>query len=90
MPLQQHPHPQPLRSVKLLLWPVALALMLAACAAPDELTPGALAAQGKPRSAPWQAQLSIPAPADASRRLTEGEGEIVVASAIAAHEMRRP
>ena len=65
---------------------MAAALALAGCAKPEELTPGSLA-QGKP-PAPWQA--AVAAAAEASRRLTEGEGEMVVANAVAAHEKRRP
>ena len=68
-------------------WPVAMALGLTACASPPELTPGALAVSGK-RPAPWEAQVA--ARSDAVRRLSEGEGEIVVANAVAAHEKRRP
>jgi hypothetical protein len=64
-----------------------VALALAACADPRELTPGALAISGK-RTASWEAEVS--ARSDAARRLSEGEGEIVVANAVAAHERRRP
>jgi hypothetical protein len=64
-----------------------MALGLAACTNPSELTPGALAIAGK-RSTPWEAQVS--ARSDEVRRLSEGEGEIVVANAVAAHEKRRP
>jgi hypothetical protein len=65
-----------------------MALGLAACASPPpELTPGALPVSGK-RPAPWEAQVS--ARSDAARPLSEGEGEIVVSNAVAAHERRRP
>jgi hypothetical protein len=49
--------------------------------------PGAIA--GAKAQSPWQAHLNLPPP-DVSRRLSDGEGEFVVAGAIAAHEMRRP
>jgi hypothetical protein len=39
-------------------------------------------------TAPWQTQAAPSA--EAVRPLSDGEGELVVASAIAAHEMRRP
>jgi hypothetical protein len=73
-------------------WPVAMALGLTACVSPPELTPGsltpgAIALSGK-RPAPWEARVA--ARSDAERRLSEGEGEIVVANAVAAHEKRRP
>ncbi|HEX5999065.1 MAG TPA: hypothetical protein VFZ16_06680 [Hyphomicrobiaceae bacterium] len=38
--------------------------------------------------APWQTRASVTV--EAVRALTEPEGELVVATAIAAHEMRRP
>jgi hypothetical protein len=66
---------------------VAMAMSLAGCAQPSELAPGAIAGARAP--SPWQAQLNLPPP-DYSRRLSDGEGEFVVAGAIAAHEMRRP
>jgi hypothetical protein len=69
------------------LWPVAMALGLAACTDPRELAPGAIADSGG-RAVPWEAQVS--ARSDEVRRLSEGEGEIVVANAVAAHEKRRP
>jgi hypothetical protein len=62
------------------------ATLLPGCANPDDLRPGSLAAQGK--MTPWQA--AVAASADASRRLSDGEGETVVANAVAAHEKRRP
>jgi hypothetical protein len=66
----------------------ALAVGLAGCAQPGELlAPGAIAGVRAP--SPWQVQLNLPPP-DYSRRLSDGEGEFVVAGAIAAHEMRRP
>jgi hypothetical protein len=68
-------------------WPVAIALGLTACARSPELTPGSIAIP-RERSAPWEAQVSTRS--DAERRLSEGEGEIVVANAVAAHEQRRP
>jgi hypothetical protein len=82
--------PQRPRLMRLLvhaLWPATMALALAACANPRELTPGALAVAGK-RAAPWEAEVSPRS--DAERRLSEGEGEVVVANAVAAHEKRRP
>jgi hypothetical protein len=63
-----------------------MAMGLHGCANPDDLKPGALPAAG--RAAPWQA--AVAASADASRRLSDGEGETVVANAVAAHEKRRP
>ena len=91
----QHPTPPrfprlrpPSRALRLppwlLLWPMAATLT--GCANPDELRPGALASEAK--APPWQA--AVAAAADASRRLTDGEGETVVANAVAAHEKRRP
>jgi hypothetical protein len=81
--------PSQLRLVKRALRPSAMAvgfaLGLGACAGPSELTPGAISGA---RLAPWQAQLTLTLAAD--RRLSDGEGEVVVAAAIAAHEMRRP
>jgi type IV pilus biogenesis protein CpaD/CtpE len=84
---QQRPNLARLRLPVQAFWPVAMALGLNACASPPELAPGAIAISGE-RSAPWQAQVS--ARSDAARRLSEGEGEIVVANAVAAHEKRRP
>ena len=65
----------------------SVALGLAGCAQPS-LPPLGANAGAKPPS-PWQAQLNLPPP-DVSRRLSDGEGEFVVAGAIAAHERRRP
>jgi hypothetical protein len=59
---------------------------LGGCARPPELAPGAIAGA---KLAPWQAQLTL-APPMVDRRLSEGEGEFVMAAAIAAHEKRRP
>jgi hypothetical protein len=59
---------------------------LSGCANPDDLRPGSIAAHGQ--TPPWQA--AVAAAADASRRLSDGEGETVVATAVAAHEKRRP
>jgi hypothetical protein len=64
-----------------------MALGLAGCTDPRELAPGALGTSGK-RVAAWEAQVS--ARSDAARRLSDGEGENVVANAVAAHEKRRP
>jgi hypothetical protein len=62
------------------------AAALAGCANPRELMTGAL---GAPLAvAPWQTRAAPSA--EAVRPLSEGEGELVVASAIAAHEMRKP
>ncbi len=83
----QRPSRKRLRLLANALWPAAMALGLTACANPRELMPGALAISGK-RPAPWEAEVS--ARSDASRRLSEGEGEVVVANAVAAHEKRRP
>jgi hypothetical protein len=73
-------------------WPALLACTLAAaaglagCANPRELMTGSTGIS-MPVAA-WQTQA---APSiEAVRPLTDGEGEMVVASAIAAHEMRRP
>ena len=64
----------------------AAAAMTAACANPRELMTGSTGRSAA--SAGWQAQA---APSiEAMRALSEGEGELVIASAIAAHEMRRP
>jgi hypothetical protein len=59
---------------------------MAGCASPRELMTGSTG-----RAVPvasWQAQAAPTV--EAVRPLSEGEGELVVASAIAAHEMRRP
>jgi hypothetical protein len=52
-------------------------MAFAGCSKPDELTPASIAATAE-------------RPAEASRPLSDREGEFVVAGAIAAHEMRRP
>ena len=68
-----------------------LAGCLAGCANPHELLTGsnrALSVGGPVAVAPWQTRASVAA--EAVRALTEPEGELVVATAIAAHEMRRP
>jgi hypothetical protein len=85
--LLQHPGPKRLRLLAQAAWSVVMALGLPACTDPRELTPGALAISDK-HPAPWEAQVS--ARSDAARRLSDGEGEIVVANAVAAHEKRRP
>jgi hypothetical protein len=58
---------------------------LGGCGRPPELAPSAIAGA---KLAPWQAQLTLPPTVD--RRLSDGEGEFVMAAAIAAQEMRRP
>ncbi|MBO0764331.1 MAG: hypothetical protein J2P50_07065 [Hyphomicrobiaceae bacterium] len=63
---------------------LGFALGLSGCAKPLELAPGVAGA----KIAPWQAQLTL-SPA-AERPLSDGEGEFVVAAAIAAQEKRRP
>jgi hypothetical protein len=83
----QRPRHKRMRLLAQAVWPVALALGLSACANPPQLTPGALVASGK-RATPWEAEVA--ARSDAARRLSEGEGEVVVANAVAAHERRRP
>jgi len=83
----QRPRRKRLRLLAQAGWPVAMALGLGACANPRELAPGALPASGK-RVAAWEAEVS--ARSDAARRLSDGEGETVVANAVAAHEKRRP
>ncbi|HWE16996.1 MAG TPA: hypothetical protein VG758_07425 [Hyphomicrobiaceae bacterium] len=84
----QHLYPPRLRRP---LWHLAMALGLAACARPSELAPAAGAGTSRAlAAAPWQAQLAVATAPDASRLLTDGEGEVLVASAIAAHERRRP
>jgi hypothetical protein len=65
---------------------VGVALGLGGCARPPELAPGAIAGA---KAAPWQAQLTLSPPL-VDRRLSDGEGEFVMAAAIAAHEKRRP
>jgi hypothetical protein len=68
------------------VWPLAAALALVACSKPGEIASASITAPGGP---PAAARLSWPPP-DVTRRLSDGEGEIVVAGAIAAHEMRHP
>jgi hypothetical protein len=83
------PNPSHLRLVCRPLLACALAATAAlagGCAKPQELMTGAT---GRPvAAAPWQTQAAPSA--EAVRPLSDGEGELVVASAIAAHEMRRP
>jgi hypothetical protein len=64
----------------------AAAALAGGCANPRELLTGST---GRPLTvAPWKTQAA--AATEAVRPLSEGEGELVVASAIAAHEMRKP
>ena len=72
---------------------MVLVTALTGCARPDQPLPGATAAHYgglacRPAIAPWQTQAS--AFAEAVRSLSEPEGEVVVATAIVAHEMRHP
>jgi hypothetical protein len=81
-PASLRPNPRALLACTL----VAAAAVAGGCANPRELVTGAI---GRPPAvASWQT-LAAPT-AEAARPLSEGEGELVVASAIAAHEMRRP
>jgi hypothetical protein len=64
------------------LWPLAIILAIAGCSKPEELTPASIASANGPPAEAGQPQ--------ASRHLSDGEGEFVMAGAIAAHEMRRP
>ena len=82
------PLPFGLSRLKHVVWPVALAVGVIGCSKPEELVSGSIGDPRKPAPVAWQPQLSVPI--DGSRRLTDGEGEFVVANAIAAHEMRRP
>ena len=70
-------------SVALALWPLILGAALTACGRPDVGEVGALAAREPPVAA-------VIRPVPTLRPLSETEGEVVVAAAIAAHEMRRP
>jgi hypothetical protein len=65
----------------------ATAAIAGGCANPREmLLTGSV---GRPLTvAPWKTQAS-PA-SEAVRPLSDGEGELVIATAIAVHEMRRP
>jgi hypothetical protein len=64
-----------------------MAALAGGCANPKDLL--ITGSTGAPTAvAPWQTQAAPSA--EAVRPLSEGEGERVVASAIAAHEMRRP
>jgi hypothetical protein len=83
----QRPRSRLPRFLKYAVWSLGIALGLAACGNPPELTPGALGAAGK-RPAPWEPQVA--ARSDAVRDLSDGEGETVVVNAVAAHEKRRP
>jgi hypothetical protein len=78
-----------LRLVRRALLPCALAVA-GGCAKPGEILTGATSAiPGRPGAvAAWQTRAAVSV--EAVRPLSEGEGELVVASAIAAHEMRRP
>jgi hypothetical protein len=85
--------PPVIRSARCALLACALALVAAAaggCAKPEELLTGTTSAgPGRVAAvAPWQTRAA--ASAEAVRPLSDGEGEVVVATAIAAHEMRRP
>ena len=83
----QRPRLKRLRFLAYALWPTAMALGLAGCANPRVLTPGSLAAPGK-QPTKWETEVA--ARTEASRGLSDGEGEMVVANAVAAHEKRRP
>ena len=88
MRLQHTRFPFPTERLLLLVALVqGLGLGLAGCSGPSDLA--AVAADAARSSTAWQAQLSV-TPADAVRNLSDGEGELVMASAIAAHEQRRP
>jgi hypothetical protein len=85
--------PPHLRFVRRALLPCALAVAAASmcgCTKPEELLTGSTSAiPGQATAvAPWQTRAAPTT--EAVRRLSEGEGEVVVATAIAAHEMRRP
>jgi hypothetical protein len=79
------PHPRLARRA-LLTCTLAAAAGLAGCANPRELMTGSTG-KSMPLAA-WQTQAAPTS--EAVRSLSEGEGELVIASAIAAHEMRRP
>jgi hypothetical protein len=87
MPL--HSHVSRLRRVKRALLPTTLAIGLAACARPSQPGLAALSASGDRPDATAQAPPAL-RPANAFRPLSESEGELVAAAAVAAHEMRRP
>ncbi len=69
---------------------VLAAALAGGCANPHELMTGSTGLRGGTpvAVAPWQTRASVTV--EAVRALTEPEGELVVATAIAAHEMRRP
>jgi hypothetical protein len=75
----------PWRVVALALWPPTVAAVLAGCARPDAATLAAIAPRERPALS-GVVHRSLHAP----RPLSDTEGEVVVAAAIAAHEMRRP
>jgi hypothetical protein len=66
------------------VWPLTLATALAGCAGPDARSLAALAPHEQPTVA------GVHRSVHALRPLSDTEGEVVVAAAIAAHEMRRP
>jgi hypothetical protein len=86
------PFPPHLRFVRRALLPwalVAAGALAGGCAKPDELLTGSTGLPVRAATvAPWQTRAA--ASVEAVRSLSEGEGEVVVATAIAAHEMRRP
>jgi hypothetical protein len=86
--MHRPPFPPSLHLIRRALLPctLAAAALAAGCANPRELMTGAI---GRPPAvAPWQTRAAPSA--EAVRPLSEGEGELVVATAIAEHEMRRP
>ena len=73
----------PWRSVAFALWTLTTAA-LAGCAGPDAGTLAGIPPHERPALSGVHRSLHTP------RALSDTEGEVVVAAAIAAHEMRRP
>jgi hypothetical protein len=62
----------------------------AGCARPGDLASTLAAGRTPADIAQWRTLPPAPALVDVPRPLSEREGEVVVATAIAEHEMRRP
>jgi hypothetical protein len=69
----------PWRNLALALWPLTLAAPLPGCVGPDAIAPHV----GTTGAGVHRSFYAL-------RPLSDTEGEVVVAAAIAAHEMRRP